>query len=271
MSFRDPARPVVRAALCSLVLVAVACSDDVEVGGFGGGGGSPTTGPGGEAGGGPTTTTTTTGSEGSGTTVVSSSNSGAGGQGGEGQGGEAGATSTGQGGEGGSGQGGGEPTICGGLAENGSPTCDDDAWCDYPDASFCGGDDSTGLCRPRPLDCSESGPVVCGCDGEAYTNVCYANLAGNDRSDAEQTCGAPCGGIAGDACADDELCQFADDSCGFTDERGVCVKRPTAASCATFADAFVPICACDGQTYENGCEAAAAGFDVWGGEDLCKP
>lgn len=270
MSFRDPARPVVRAALCSLVLVAVACSDDVEVGGFGGGGGSPSSGPGGEAGAGPTTSsTTTTGSEGSGTTVVSSSNSGAG-TGGEGQGGEAGASSTGQGGEGGAGQGGSEPTVCGGLAEDGSPTCDDDTWCDYPDESFCGGDDSTGLCLPRPLHCSDSGPVVCGCDGEAYTNVCYANLAGTDLSTDDQECGAPC--EAGVPCAADEFCQYADDNCGFTDlQPGVCVKRPAAASCATFPDPFVPICACDGQIYENGCEAAAAGSDVWGGEDLCKP
>lgn len=263
MSFRDPARLVVHVALSSLVLVAVACSDDVEVGGFGGGGGSPTTGPGGEAG---AASTTTTASDGSGSTTAStgSGDGGAGGEGTTGQGGEAGAT-----GQGGSGQGGGEPALCGGLAEGGPPTCDDDTWCDYPDDSFCGGDDSTGLCLPRPLDCSEDGPIACGCDGEAYTNACYAQVAGTDVSTDEPTCGAPCGGLAGDVCPEDQFCQFAQDTCGLSDEQGTCVKRPTVESCSTFADAFAPICACDGVTYENACEAAAAGADVWGGEDLC--
>lgn len=69
--------------------------------------------------------------------------------------------------------------LCGGLAEVAG--CGDDEYCDYPDGSFCGGDDSTGICRPRPTECSEPGGVpACGCDGVDYVFDCTAYLAGTD-------------------------------------------------------------------------------------------
>ena len=40
----------------------------------------------------------------------------------------------------------------------------------------------SGLCEPRPTDCSEHGhthiKIVCGCDGKTYDNFCLAALAG---------------------------------------------------------------------------------------------
>ncbi len=78
--------------------------------------------------------------------------------------------------------------VDGALADAGPPTCGGRAgrecparfFCDYPDR-FCGGDDSTGACRPRPSDCPEPGGVtVCGCDGRDHIGECAANFSGVD-------------------------------------------------------------------------------------------
>jgi hypothetical protein len=75
------------------------------------------------------------------------------------------------------------PRNCGGLTPFGSPGCLGTEFCDYPTSSFCGGDDSQGLCTLRPLDCPEPGGVpVCGCDGTDYLTECSANLAGTDAA-----------------------------------------------------------------------------------------
>ncbi len=69
--------------------------------------------------------------------------------------------------------------ICGGFAEVNA--CLPTEYCDYPDGSFCGGDDSTGLCTARPTDCLEPGGVtVCGCDGNEYIGECSAYFSGID-------------------------------------------------------------------------------------------
>jgi hypothetical protein len=69
--------------------------------------------------------------------------------------------------------------FCGGLAE--VDGCLPNEYCDYPDGSFCGGDDSGGLCRARPTECPDPGGIlVCGCDGNEYIGECAANLVGVD-------------------------------------------------------------------------------------------
>ena len=71
--------------------------------------------------------------------------------------------------------------LCGTLTWGGVPGCLADELCDYPDDSYCGGDDSGGVCVPRPTDCPLPGGVpVCGCDGTDYEDECLANLAGAD-------------------------------------------------------------------------------------------
>ena len=69
--------------------------------------------------------------------------------------------------------------YCGGLAE--VDGCLPTELCDYPEGSFCGGDDSQGVCRARPLDCPDPGGVtMCGCDRNEYSGECAANFAGVD-------------------------------------------------------------------------------------------
>ncbi|MBW2461669.1 MAG: hypothetical protein JRH11_08480 [Deltaproteobacteria bacterium] len=67
---------------------------------------------------------------------------------------------------------------CGGL---GGASCGPGEYCDYPDGSFCGGDDSLGVCVPwADPACIEIYSPVCGCDGVTYDNSCLASAAGQD-------------------------------------------------------------------------------------------
>ncbi len=84
---------------------------------------------------------------------------------------------------------GGAPRACGGFP--GAP-CGPNEICDYPDGSYCGGDDSTGVCIPRPDSCPEpTCRPVCGCDGNTYCGDCEAHAAGTDVL-REGACDADC-------------------------------------------------------------------------------
>ncbi len=67
-----------------------------------------------------------------------------------------------------------------------------------------------------------------------------------------------CGGFAGVPCKANEWCNFPDSNrCGIADHFGVCRARPQLC-----AQVMLPVCGCDGKTYNNACEAARAGSDV---------
>jgi hypothetical protein len=68
-----------------------------------------------------------------------------------------------------------------------------------------------------------------------------------------------CGGIAGVQCTDaGEYCQFAPEAqCGAADQSGTCQPKPEVCT-----EQYDPVCGCDGQTYGNACQAAAAGVSV---------
>ena len=68
--------------------------------------------------------------------------------------------------------------------------------------------------------------------------------------------GKVCGGSAGNTCSDDEYCAYdGKGTCGSTGETSTCEVRPR--MCMVFED---PVCGCDGNTYENWCKAASAGW-----------
>lgn len=79
--------------------------------------------------------------------------------------------------------------VCGGL---GGAPCGPGEICDYPDGSYCGGDDSTGVCIPQPTSCPEPAcRPVCGCDGNTYCSACEAHVAGTDVQE-EGACPGSC-------------------------------------------------------------------------------
>ena len=65
---------------------------------------------------------------------------------------------------------------------------------------------------------------------------------------------APCS--PAQPCAADEYCDYPDDRCG-EGVSGKCQPRPVPCDLA-----YVPVCACDGQTHGNACGARAAGADL---------
>ena len=70
--------------------------------------------------------------------------------------------------------------------------------------------------------------------------------------------GETCGGIAGVRCATGLLCDMSGNATCGADQTGVC-EAPTLLACA---DIYMPVCACDGRTYGNACEASLAGLAI---------
>jgi len=113
-----------------------------------------------------------------------------------------------------------------------------------------------------PADAAQDRVCVChippGNPDNAHT-ICVGAPAARAHirhGDTMGPCPVICGGEAGDTCASDQFCKKADGVCDEGAE-GVCTDLPT--PCPTN---IAPVCGCDGVTYNNACEAHAAGVNV---------
>lgn len=73
-----------------------------------------------------------------------------------------------------------EEQVCGGYPGPDGPTrqCDADEYCQLEPGTCNVIADVPGTCKPRPEACIDLWDPVCGCDGQTYSNSCYAAAAG---------------------------------------------------------------------------------------------
>ena len=149
--------------------------------------------------------------------------------------------------------------ACGGLA---GLTGADGQTCMFEEDAFCGFADALGTCVDTPEFCIELFAPVCGCDGQTYSNSCFALAAGTSVASQGECESEPqfCGGFAGLPCPEGMSCvDDPDDSCdpanGGADCGGICVPDSDGPDCQPVLCAL--FCEHGFATDEDGCEVCS--------------
>ncbi len=132
-------------------------------------------------------------------------------------------------------------------------TCELAYFCDKPEGHC----QSKGSCKAKPEVCSDNYSPVCGCDGQTYSNSCYAARSGvSIMSQGE------CVSKSKDKrkCSSNNDCgagYFCGKKAGACDKKGECQVKPEVCT-----QVYDPVCGCNGRTYSNLCSANAVGENV---------
>ena len=152
-----------------------------------------------------------------------------------------------------------KPVSCQADVDN---SCPAQSWCALA-VGVCAGQ---GLCTPLPGPCPDvDGPPLCGCDGQTWASTCEANAAGIHIKHLGPCKVEPKPCVINAKmvqCEEGQICAAATGQCS---GEGVCTDIPEVCPLG-----LVPICGCDGKTYDTGCDAWKAGVLV-AAMLACKP
>jgi len=98
--------------------------------------------------------------------------------------------------------------------------------------------------------------LVCGCDGNAYVNPCFAeqarvSISYRGECNVTEECSTD------SDCSSNQICQKDVGTCTDNFIVGLCLEKPQ--HCFKIYD---PVCGCNNVTYENDCYAFGSGINI---------